>query len=154
MPITPSKIVEKSDKFIKTKNQKISICDVMKTDSSRIIKKLESQIPLNFQESSILYTAYLQTMDHIFGTCLIAEKEFFDKLNIDQELLSSYQKYSNFLADAYVKQIENYSKFRQTNIQIQMSLLESYDEFFKTMVDSYGKFLSHLNKVLDPSISK
>ena len=146
--------MEKSEKSGNNKNSKISICDVMKTDSSRIIQKLESQIPLNFQESSILYTAYLQTIDHVFGTCLIAEKEFFEKLNIDQNLLLSYQKYSNFLADVCLKQIDYYSKFRQTNIQIQMSLLESYDGFFKSVVDSYGKLLSQFNNVFDTFTTK
>ena len=146
--------MKKSDSNGKEKNEKISICDVMKTDSSKIIKKMESQIPLNFQESSILYTAYLQTMDHIFGTFLIAEKEFFDKLNIDQGVLGLFQKYSNFITDSYLKQIENYSKFRQTNIQIQMTFLESYDGFFKTMIDSYGKFLSQINNKFENSNAK
>ena len=143
--------MEKSDKSQKEKQEKISICDVMKSDSSRIIQKLESQIPLNFQESSILYTTYLQTLDHVFGTCYIAEKEFFDKLNIDQGLLLSFQKYSNFIADMYLKQIETYSKFRQGNIRTQMSLLESYDKLFKNMMESYAKFLSQLNSGFDIS---
>jgi len=146
--------MEQSNNSLKPIKRKISFCDVMKTDYSRIIKKLETQIPLNFQESSILYTAYLQTLENIFGTYLVAEKEFFDKLNIDQDLLSFYQNYSNFFTDSYLKQIENYSKFRQTNIQTQMALLESYDEFFKTMVDSYGKFLSQINKNFDISNTK
>jgi len=139
---------------MKQKNEKISICDVMKTDSSKIIKKLESQIPLNFQESSILYTAYLQTLDHVFGTYLIAEKEFFDKLNIDQGILTFYRKYSNFITESFLQQIENYSKFRQTNIQTQMTFLESYDKFFKTMIDSYEKFFSQYSKNFENSNAK
>lgn len=146
--------MENSDKSTKSKNSKISICDIMKSNSSRVIQKLESQIPLNFQESSILYTAYLKTMDHIFGTCLIAEKEFFDKLNIDQGVLTAFKNYSNFISDVYLKQIDTYSKFRQTNIQTQTSYLESYDEFFKTLVDSYGQFLSQFNRLSDNFIKK
>jgi len=138
--------IEKSSKM---NESKISICDVMKSDSSRVIQKLESQIPLNFQESSILYTAYLKTVDHIFGTCLIAEKEFFDKMNIDQELLKSYKKYSKLVSDTYLRQIDTYSKYRQMNIQTQMSVLDSYDEFFKTMVNSYGELLSQFNRYFD-----
>ena len=133
------------EKSSKNKESKISICDVMKSDSSRVIQKLESQIPLNFQESSILYTAYLKTMDHIFGTCLIAEKEFFDKLNIDQDILKAFKKYSELVSETYLRQIETYSKYRQMNIQTQMSVLDSYDEFFKNMVNSYGKVLSRFN---------
>jgi hypothetical protein len=76
-------------------DKKISICDVMKEDTSRIIQKLESQIPSNFQQYSDLYTAYLHTLEDVFGTCYISEKEFFEKLNIDQGILTAYQKYSN-----------------------------------------------------------
>lgn len=67
--------------------EKLSICDVMKKDTLEIIKKMESQMPSMFQNYSDLYGAYLHSLDDIFGTCHIAEKEFFDKLNIDQGTL-------------------------------------------------------------------
>ena len=142
--------MKKSDKPTKTKIKKISLSDVMKTDSSKIIQKLESQIPLNFQESSLLYTSYLHTIDNIFGTFCVAEREFFDKLNIDQEHFLAFQKFSNFFANICLQQIDIYSKFRHANIQFQMSLLESYDGFFKSMIDSYAKFLPQFNQFIDP----
>ena len=88
-------------------------------------------------------------MDHIFGTCLIAEQEFFDKLNIDPDILQAFKKYSKLVSETYLRQIETYSKYRQMNIQTQMSLLDSYDEFFKTMVNSYGEVLSQFNRYFD-----
>lgn len=41
------------------KSDAISICDVMKNNTSEIIQKLESQIPTYAQLSSDLYTKYL-----------------------------------------------------------------------------------------------
>jgi len=57
--------------------EKLSICDIMKQDTSEVIKKMESKMPSMFQNSSDMYTKYLHTLDDIFGTCYIAEKEFF-----------------------------------------------------------------------------
>jgi hypothetical protein len=134
---SPSKSIEKD---------KISICDVMKEDTSKVIQKLESQIPLNLQQYSDLYYAYLHTLEDTFCTCYISEKEFFDKLNIDQGILAAYQKYSNVFTDTFLDQIELFSKFKEQNIQAQKSCLDVYDKLMHSMMDSYAKFLSQYNK--------
>jgi hypothetical protein len=126
---------------------KISVCDVMKEDTSKVIQKLESQIPLNLQQYSDLYSAYLHTLEDTFGTCYISEKEFFDKFNIDQGILAAYQKYSNTLTDTFLDQIELFSKIKEQNIQAQKSNLEVYDKFMHSMMDSHAKFLSQYNKI-------
>lgn len=125
---------------------KISICEVMKDDTSKVIQKLESQIPANFQQYSDLYTAYLHTLDDIFGTCYISEKEFFDKLNIDQGILKAYQQYSHSFTEAYLSQLDMWSKIKEQNIQTQKTNLKVYDHFMHSMMDSYAKFLSTYNK--------
>ncbi|MGD8299792.1 MAG: hypothetical protein PVG23_01980 [Nitrosopumilaceae archaeon] len=126
---------------------KISVCDVMKEDTSRVIQKLESQIPLNLQQYSDLYSAYLHTLEDVFGTCYISEKEFFDKLNIDQGILAAYQNYSNTLTDTFLDQIELLSKIKEQSIQAQKSNLQIFDKFMHSMMDSYAKSLLQYNKV-------
>ncbi len=126
--------------------EQISVCDIMKTNTSKIIQKFESQIPSRLQQYSDLYTAYLHTIDDVFGTCYISEKEFFDKLNIDQGVLNSIQEYSKTVTEAYLDQIELYAKYRQELVQMQISSLKIYDNFIHTMMDSYAKTLSQFNK--------
>lgn len=133
---------------------KISVCDVMKEDTSKVIQKLESQIPLNLQQYSDLYSAYLHTLEDTFGTCYISEKEFFDKLNIDQGILAAYQKYSNTLTDTFIDQIELFSKIKDQNIQVQKSNLKVYDKFMHSMMDSYAKFLSQYNKAFSSGFNQ
>lgn len=70
---------------LEKQEEKLSVCEIMKEGTSEIFKKVESQMPLLFQNYSNLYAQYLHVLDDTFGTCYIAEKEFFDKLNIDQE---------------------------------------------------------------------
>jgi cell division protein FtsX len=142
--------VSKTQAISETKSEgKVSVCDIMKTNTSKIIQKFESQIPSRFQQYSDLYTAYLHTIDDVYGTCFISEKEFFDKLNIDQGVLHSIQEYAKSLTDAYLVQIDLYAKSREEFVQTQISSLKVYDNFMHTMMDSYAKTLSQLNKVGD-----
>ncbi len=129
----------------KTEN-KVSVCDIMKNNSSEIIKKLESQAPILTQKYSDLYVTYLHTIDDIFGTCYISEKEFFDKLNLDQEILKQVEQFSNALTAIYLNQIESSSKYLETYIQMRVSALKTYDNFMHVMMDSYAKTLSYDNK--------
>jgi hypothetical protein len=118
----------------------------MKTNTSKVIQKFESQIPSKFQQYSDLYTAYLHTIDDVFGTCYISEKEFFDKLNIDQGVLSSIQEYSKTFTDTWMEHIDQYAKYRQEFIQMQILSLQVYDNFMHAMMNSYAKSLARFNK--------
>ena len=130
----------------KQKTEKISVCELMKENTSKIIQKLESQTPSYFQQYTDLYSAYLHTIDDVYGTCYISEKEFFDKLNIDQVVLRAYQNYSNSVTESILQQIEMFSKIREQNIQMQISSIQAYDNFMHSMMDSYAKYLGQFNK--------
>ena len=128
---------------------KISVCDIMKNNTSKVIKKVEAQIPSSVQQYSDLYTTYLHTIDDIFGTCYIAEKELYDKLNLDQGVLKEFQKFSNVLTKTYLDQIEMSSKYVEAYVQIRKSSLKTYDNFMHVVMDSYAKTLSQFNKFQD-----
>ncbi|MBM2852327.1 MAG: hypothetical protein HW420_874, partial [Candidatus Nitrosotenuis sp.] len=96
--------IKKSSK--KSPQTKISVCDVMKNNTSSVIKKMEFQVPAYLQQYTDLYTAYLHSFDQIFGTCYIAEKEFFDKLEIDENALKSFDNISNTFKDIISSQID------------------------------------------------
>ncbi|TFH02755.1 MAG: hypothetical protein E4G77_01735, partial [Nitrosopumilus sp.] len=70
--------MSKTETLSETKpEEKISVCDIMKTNTSKVIQKFESQIPSKFQQYSDLYTKFLHTLDDVYGTCYISDKEFF-----------------------------------------------------------------------------
>ncbi len=128
-----------------TNQDKISGCDVMKSKTSSVIKKMESQIPSYVQEYSDLYAEYLHTIDDLFGTCYISEKEFFDKLDIDQKTLKAFDNFWNFWEKTATSQIETSTNIMRTNIQMRISAIKSYDKYVHTMMDFYSKMLSHYN---------
>ena len=96
---------------VETQQEKLSVSEIMKNDTSEVIQKIESQIPLLFQNYSKLYTQYLHMLDDVYGTCFIAEKKFFDRLDIDQDILKQVNKNSASIKDMYLQNIEASSKF-------------------------------------------
>ena len=133
----------------KEKEEEISFCDIMKEDTSKMIKETEAKMPIFFQSYSDLYTKYLHLLDDIFGTCYIAEKEFFDKLNIDQGILKQIKKNSEIVRNNYVQSINTSAKFFDEYIKMKTTAIESFDEYFHLMMESYAKTLSQFNKSLE-----
>lgn len=128
------------------KDETISLCDVLKTDTSEIIKKLEAQAPSIFQNNSNLYTQYLHLFDDMFGTCYISEKEFFDKLNIDPKILKQIKENSESIKKSYLDLIDMNTKYWDEYFKIRVSAVKSFDSFIHTMMESYAKTLSKLNE--------
>ncbi|MGI0057144.1 MAG: hypothetical protein ACREAK_07195 [Nitrosarchaeum sp.] len=124
----------------------ISVCDVMKGNTSEIIKKFESQIPSLIQNYSNLYTAYLHVFDDLFGTCYIHEKEFFDKLNIDQKFLKQLKDNSESIKNSYLENIEMTTKFLDDQLKIRISAIQSFEDFAHVVMDSYAQTLSQFNR--------
>jgi len=126
----------------------ISVCDIMKGNTSEIIKKMESQIPSYFQMNSDVYTEFLHTMDDLFGTCFIAEKEFFDKLNIDQYTLNLFDSYWKNITKMYSSQIDVSTNFLRAYSQMRISGIKLFDNYMHSMMESYAKMLSQYNSSL------
>ena len=123
-------------------NDYVSICDIMKGNTSEIIRKFESQIPPLLQNYSNLYSMYLHVFDDLFGTCYINEKEFFDKLNIDKGLLKQLKLNSEYLKNKYLENLEISTKFLDEQFKIRLSSMQSFESFAHVMMDSYSKTLA------------
>ncbi len=146
--MTKTEIVKEIEK------NKTSVCDVMKNNTSKSIKKMESQIPMLMQQYSDLYTAYLHSLDDVFGTCYISEKEFFDKLGIDKKTLKAFEDYSETITDLYSTQVDANSYFLRAYVKTRISQIESFDRFVHVMMDSYSKILSQVTSNMDKVTGK
>ena len=133
----------------KSPQTKISVCDVMKNNTSSIIKKMEFQVPVYLQQYTDLYTAYLHSFDQIFGTCYIAEKEFFDKLEIDQNTLKSFDNLSKTFRDVISLQIDTSTQFLNTYVKMRISTIDSFDRYAQVMMRVYANMLSQFNSTFE-----
>ena len=126
----------------------------MKNRTSEIVKKMECKLPLNIQQYSDLYTAYLHSIDDVFGTCYISQKEFFDKLGISQEALRNFDKYLESISKSYQDWIDLSSKYGKDYVQTRLSMIKSYDQFIHMAMDSYAKMLATFNEMCDSNTRK
>ena len=139
--------MEKNNELeLEKQEEKLSICEIMKDDTSEVFRKMESQIPLAFQNYSNLYTQYLHMLDDIFGTCFIGEKKFFDNLNIDQGILRQIKENSRSLKDLQIQNIEMSSKLLDMYVKMRIGTLKSFDNYTHVMMNSYANFLTQMNK--------
>jgi hypothetical protein len=113
--------------------EKLSICDIMKEDTSKVIKKMESKMPSVFQSYSDMYLKYLHTLDGVFGTCYIAEKGFFDKLNIDQGILRQIKRNSESMRENYIENIDITAKLFDEYVKMRMEAIKSFDNYAHVM---------------------
>ena len=126
-------------------SEKISICDLFKENTSNLIQKMESQIPIYGQIYSDIYKESLHMLEDIFGTCYISEKEFFDKLNIDQYTLKQWDIYSKSILDFYSRQIDASTNLLKIYSSNRISAIQTYENFMHAWMDSYQKMLAQFN---------
>lgn len=133
-----------SQESTKTENS-ISVCDVLKNHTTKVIKKMESQIPSNMQHYSDLYAEYLHFWDDVFGTCYISEKEFFDKLGYDQNIINDMDKFLNSYVKTINTQIDISSNLLKNYTALRIAGIKSFDSYVHVMMDSYANMLSQFN---------
>ncbi len=134
--------MEKDTPQTKNDEEKLSICEIMKDDTSEVIQKMESQVPSLFQNYSNLYTKYLHMFDDMFGTCYITEKKFFDKMDIDQGILRQLKANSESVKNTWIQNIEMSSKLFDQYVKMRVDAIKSYDNYVHVMMNSYANFLS------------
>lgn len=127
---------------------RISICDIMKDGTSEITQKLESQVPIFVQNFSDWYTEYLHMYDDLFGTCYMAEKEFFDKLNLDQKMLKELKRNFDILKKTYLDGIDMSTNFFNAYTKIRIDAIKSFDNYVHVLMESYAKNLSQYNEYI------
>lgn len=129
-----------------SQDSELSICNIFKDNSSKIINKMEIQIPSHFQIYSDMYKEYLHVLDDVFGTCIISEKEFFEKISTDENSLKHIKSFSDSVTDFWIKQIESYDSYLKWYSQMRISGMKSYDQVMHVMMDSYSKTISNSTK--------
>ena len=125
-----------------------SFCDLMKGNTSKIIQKVEGNLPLYFQMYSDIYKEYLHMFDDLMGTCYISEKEFFEKLNIDKRSLKLMENYWNEMTQFYSKQIDVSADILKLYSQSRISAIKSYDDYLHAVMETYARSLAQFNSYL------
>ncbi|WP_299291169.1 hypothetical protein [Nitrosopumilus sp.] len=132
----------------KTKPDKISLCDIMKNNTSDIIQSMECQMPVIVQKYSDLYTQYLHMLDDASSACYVAEKEFFDKLNIDQGVLRQIQEFSETMKKNHIQNVEMSTKMFDAYVKMRISTIKSFDTYLHILGNIYAQNYATYRKFL------
>ncbi len=127
------------------KNNSISICDLLKNNTTKIIRKYETQTPIFIQMYSDYYNEYLHSLEDIFGTCYLSEKHFFDSLGIDEKTLSVTDKFWKGFTETTISHIDMYTNFRKVQFDTMVSFMRSYDHFFHLGMDYCAQMFSQFD---------
>lgn len=134
-------ISEKSEIPV-NENQEISICEIMKNNTYDIIQKLEVEIPILFQNYSDLYSRYLHSIQDMFGVCHLTEKKYFDKFQVEQNILKTYDYNWKFMTSVAESQIDLSTNFLKSYVQFRLLSVDSWDKYAHIVMDSYARLLS------------
>jgi len=126
-------------------NDSISICDLLKNNTTKIIRKYETQTPILVQMYSDYYNEYLHSLEDIFGTCYLSEKHFFDSLGVDQQTLSTIDKFWMGFTETTISHIDTYTNFQKVQFDTMVSLMRSYDHFIHLGMDYCAEMFSQFD---------
>jgi len=141
-----SKKEQHTQESMQSEASSLSICDVFKEKTTAVIEKLESQVPVSLQMYSDLYTEYLHSVDKIFGTCYISQKEFFDKMGIDQGILREYNDFWSAVIDITNTQVDMFMNSQKSYVKTRIEAIKYFNQNAQLMMDNYAKLLSQFNK--------
>jgi hypothetical protein len=137
-----------NEKNYAEQNNEISVCDILKNNTTKVIRKLESQIPANVQGYSDLYTQYLHLLDDYFGSCYLWQKQYFDRLGFDRKTINAINDYWNVVTDLYCTQIDMIASAQKSNIDVRANMMKLCDQYIHQVIDYYGKVFSEaLSKI-------
>lgn len=138
------KNISNQSQVILSKNvdQKLSACGVMKDATLELIQKIESEVPILFQEYSNLYTRYLHSIRDVYGVCSLAENEYFKEMEIDQNFLKIFDSYFKFGARVLESQIHFSTNYLRSYLEFRLSYIDSWDKYSHACINMYAKSLS------------
>ena len=140
-----SNTLTKSNQILNT----ISVCDIMKTNTSDVIKKMQSRMLLRMELLSDLYMKYLHSLDDLYATGYVTEKEFLDKLPIDINTLQAWDNYWKTWKQLLFNQMDATAEFEKNYVKVRKSTIDSYDNYMHLWMDSYAKSLAQFNAFME-----
>ena len=120
----------------------ISVCDIIYTNATNVIEKMESLLPTNMQMYSDFYTECLHSLQDLFGACYISENEILVKMGIDQKTIQSFDTYVKTITRSAIAQIEMSNNIQKTHLQTQILAIKTLDEYIRLTLDYYSRMLS------------
>ncbi|MGI0075554.1 MAG: hypothetical protein ACREA5_06385 [Nitrosotalea sp.] len=117
----------------------VSMCDIMKDNTSEIMQKMNSKIPTYIQLYSDLYKKYLLMTSHFYDTCYIAGKELLGKTGMDDTRSVIFDGYWKSIKQMVLFQIDINENMTKSYVQYRLSVLDSCDDAINQTMTNFSK---------------
>jgi len=97
----------------------------------KIMKKLESRIPLQIKSYSDFSREYLKILEEIFDIDYALENKTFGNFGMDKKSIKLLDDYLEIGSRFFTSQIDMSNEFFKGYLDMRLSVMESYNKFLK-----------------------
>lgn len=108
-----------------------SVSEVMEKHTMKIMKKLESRIPLQIKSYSDFSREYMKLLEEIFDIDYALENKMFGNFGMDEKSIKLLDNYLEMGSKFYMSQIDMSNEFFKGYLNMRLSVMESYNKFLK-----------------------
>ncbi len=108
-----------------------SVSEVMEKHTMKIMKKLESRIPLQIKSYSDFYREYMKLLEEIFDIDYTLENKTFGNFGMNEKSIKVLDDYLEIGSKFYSSQIDMSNEFFKGYLDMRLSVMESYNKFLK-----------------------
>jgi|GEM_PF-1402436 len=136
-------IAENDDKNqIQPATEYHSVCDIWRDSIHKLITKVEYQTPIYLQAYSQVHTEFLHCVDNLFGTCYIWQKQYFDRLGIDQKIVNSYGRLCESGVNSTIDLLDIYASYKKFQADMAVDAMKIGNNYLHWWIDMFGKTVS------------
>jgi hypothetical protein len=130
---------------IQSVNEYSSVCDIWKDNVHKLITKVEYQTPIYLQAYSQVHAEFLHSIDNLFGTCYIWQKQYFDKVGIDQKIINAYGKLCESGTGNIFELMDTYANYKRFQADSIIDSMKTGNTYLHWWVDMCGRTMSFWN---------
>jgi hypothetical protein len=140
--------IKTSKKELDSSKQKatVSMQNIVKDNTLEIIEKIDSKIPTYVKLYSDLYKKYLHIASNFCNTSYLTQKEFFDKIGIDDTRLAMFDAYLESVKKMVLLQIDMNENMIQSYVGHRLTVLDFYDQVVNGSIANFAKMFSMFNE--------
>lgn len=148
--VTKKQLVEaiktsKNEHDLSEQKTTVSRHSIMNDNTSEIIEKIDSKIPTYVQLYSDLYKKYLHIAGNFCTTSFLAQKEFFDKMWVNDTRLAMFDAYLGSAKQPVLLQIDINENMIQSYVDHRLVVLDFYDQMMRRNITNFVKMFSLFN---------
>jgi hypothetical protein len=129
-------------KNVAPSDEYFSVCDIWKDNVHKIITKIEYQTPIYLQAYTQVHSEFLHCVDNLFGTCYIWQKQYFDKLGIDQKIVNAYGKLYQSWTNEAIQSMDVYANYKKFQADVIVDAMKIGNNYLHWWIDTFGKTVS------------